>query len=197
MLNPRASVLVFLLLAAFVMTSAVATAYALERKTAAKGASAPNIASSPSTAMRTGATSGTVNEASPDLASFIPATSAHGALRANGPSLGGAWSFEPGTCISGERHQYHGVELGNRENPKQIVRVVDDAIRGPSISVNEPASAKGWRFEPQECKSLLVKIRSTNTTVNRVRVLDGHIDADCTLPDGTTFSGEVTFAGCY
>ena len=187
MRNPRTRVLVFSSLGAFVMTSVVATAFAFGLKRPESNAT--RAAAAPSTA--------TAVAAGPESASLFPKAFARGELRANGPSLGGAWSFKPGTCISGERRQYHGVELGNRANPKQIVRVVDDAIHGPSISVNEPASPKGWRFEPQECRSLHVDIRSTNTTVNRVRVLEGRLDADCTLPDGTTFTGEITFAGCY
>ena len=127
----------------------------------------------------------------------LPSSSTKGRLAANGASLGGAWTFEAGKCESGERIQFHGVDLFDKSDPKHVVRVADDALSGPSVSTNRPGSNQGWKFVPSECKTLQVEIRRTNVIVNRIRGLEGDAVVDCTLPDGTTFAGRIDFAGCY
>jgi len=71
---------------------------------------------------------------------------------------------------------------------KVVIRVVMDPVRGTLVGVQKKDSCKGSRceyvmFDRQECPVFDVAVENTNTTVNDIRVVEGHLRLDCTFKD--------------
>ena len=116
----------------------------------------------------------------------------------------GTWSFDKGLCQSGQREQYQGAIALGPEGTGIAIKLVKDPIKGWSAVVNEADGCKGAEkggcraevFSEKNCKTLDVSLGGTNTTVNKVRVVEGKLTIDC-KSDTSTVKGQLTFDYCH
>ena len=84
------------------------------------------------------------------------------------------------------------------------ILVVDDPIKGKLLKVEVPGTCKPPDREvctevlitPEQCGQFDMKVERTSTTVNDVRLLDGHARIDCAFPEGGTAKADITFTSC-
>ena len=72
-------------------------------------------------------------------------------------------------------------------------------MKGTLVQVQKKETCKGDSceyvvFDREECTQFDVSIESTNTTVNDIRVLEGHLRLDCKFAEtGGTAKADITF----
>lgn len=115
-----------------------------------------------------------------------------------------AFTLTPGECESMQPYGRMGANLhGNRHNQGAIYATVDP-LDGTRLDIEVPNSchnASGtdctvFRVDRQHCTRFDVSVEPTNTSVNRVPLVRGHVRVDCTLEDETRVVGEVAFDDC-
>jgi len=114
-----------------------------------------------------------------------------GQFEAKGAQLGD-WVIAPDGCDSGQRNGFSGVDLfggGLR------FRLAETVANGPALIIQR-GDKRLALLSKKDCKTFDRSVRKTNTTVNDVRLLDGHLELDCQLPMGGTLRGKVTFENC-
>ena len=122
---------------------------------------------------------------------------AEGSFTATGEPIGDR-TIEPKTCKSGQHMGFHGVVLLTADEAAAI-RVVEDPVKGTLVQVQKKETCKGDSceyvvFDREECTQFDVSIESTNTTVNDIRVLEGHLRLDCKFAEtGGTAKADITF----
>jgi hypothetical protein len=126
----------------------------------------------------------------------ITKSAGSGALISNGPTLGGAWRLELGRCVSGQRTQFYGVDLVDKTDANKILRIVEDPVRGTIVKMNVVGQSAARFIERTECTTWDIAMQPTNTTVNGIRLLDGHVALDCKFADGGTLTGRIDFKRC-
>lgn len=117
---------------------------------------------------------------------------------------GGPWgehTIAPTLCNSGQHMQFFGVALfANPDGAPDLV-LIEDALNGailkvqtqaPSCQPNCPVVA----LTPNDCTKFDYALERTNSYVNDIRLLDGRVDVDCTLPSGATIAGRIDFESC-
>ncbi len=120
-----------------------------------------------------------------------------GTLTTTGPPLGDL-SITPVKCKSGQREGFHGVMLLDDQG-KVVIRVVMDPVRGTLVGVQKKDSCRGSQceyvmFDRRECPRFDVAVENTNTTVNDIRVVEGHLKLDCAFKDtGGTVKADLKF----
>ena len=125
--------------------------------------------------------------------------------RLEGKGTIGSWTFEQGTCYSGQREQYFGVIGYGPDGSGIAVKLVKDGVRGWTAVVNQAENCKAevekggchaTVFAPNDCTTLDVDIHDTNTTINDIRAVDGTAKVDCSN-DGGAIKGTLTFDRCH
>jgi hypothetical protein len=101
-----------------------------------------------------------------------------------------AFVFVPSDCSSGQLSGFLGVDLTNKV-AGQALRVVSDPIQGP-VLILQRGLGDTQKVALGSCKTLDVTARHTNTTINDVRVIEGHANVDCEHAQAN-----LTFAGCH
>ena len=120
-----------------------------------------------------------------------------GSLTAKGPPLGDV-TFTPVKCRSGQRESFRGVILID-DADRVLIRVVEDPVQGALVNVRKPDSCRGSRcefvrFDRQGCAVFDFYLENTNTTVNDIRVVEGHLKLDCVFKDtGGTVKADLKF----
>jgi hypothetical protein len=107
------------------------------------------------------------------------------------------FTMKPTACKSGQRSGFHGVVIIS-EKQDEGIKIVEDPIKGTIIQVQIPGSCTGSTckavsFEREDCAVYDVVISPTNTTVNDIRVLEGHLKLDCKFDTGGTAKADITF----
>lgn len=121
-----------------------------------------------------------------------------GELTATGLA-GGDARFVPEVCQSGQHQSFFGVSLVRKVGGGAIV-AIEDAVQGKVVKVNLPgpcgnAPCPPLELRPDGCTTLDLVLERTNTEVNDIRLLDGHLKLDCTV--GTVHvQGAFEFSNC-
>lgn len=119
-----------------------------------------------------------------------------GKLDFTGPAFGGTWALRPGSCVSGQRMSFYGVDLVDKEDPKKILRFLEDPAQGTLLKVNIPGTDTARFIARSDCKTWQLQLRPTNNYVNDIRLLDGTVVLVCASSDGSTVTGQIDFRGC-
>ncbi len=129
-----------------------------------------------------------------------------GEIRSVGKPLGD-FAMEPPACHSGEHESFFGVwaapkleTLDGRTGFRGGLKVVKNQVGEWEVYVENPNSCEGFdcpivQVERQHCSVFDVHVQSTNTTVNDIRLRQGHARLDCEFPEGGTLTANLTFSG--
>jgi hypothetical protein len=117
----------------------------------------------------------------------------------------GTWTLTQGACFSGQREQYHGMIAYGPDGSGISIKLAKDPVRDWSAIVNQADTCKsevekgGCRaivLQSNHCTTLDVDHKTTSTTINDVRVIDGKLRIDCS--NGTSsIKGELVFDRCH
>jgi hypothetical protein len=136
----------------------------------------------------------------PSTASFeeITRSAGSGTLVSTGPTFGGPWTFELARCASGQHTQFFGVDLVAKHDKNLVMRIVEDPIRGTIVKLNVVGKGAARFIERAECTTWDIAIKPTHTTVNGIRLVDGHVELACTFPGDQpgTLAGRIEFRRC-
>jgi len=103
-------------------------------------------------------------------------------------------SLAPESCLSGDRANFHGVDL---VAPPYVLRVVAEPLEGLGAVVIDTGSRARTLFRAASCKVLRGDIQRTGWRVNDVEDVSGDLEADCRLPSGEELHGKISFAHCH
>lgn len=115
----------------------------------------------------------------------------------------GAWSLDTGSCQSGEHEGYFGAVAFGPEGSGVAIKVVKDAVRGWTAVINRADTCKGDKtackaisIGEKECTKLAIDIRTTNTTINKIKVVEGTVELECASGDDS-IKGRLTLDYCH
>jgi len=103
----------------------------------------------------------------------------------------GNWTFEADDCNSGQLEGFGGVILKSSKQPRHVVRVVRDPVRG-NLVVVALAGKPNHVISSETCPRLVIDVRRGNTKINDVWTQDGNLTLEC-----KELTGAVKFAGCH
>lgn len=130
-----------------------------------------------------------------------------GEIRARGAPFG-SYVLVPTECHSGQHESFFGVWVTpelvrseGREGFKGGLKLVKSHAGAWTVYVESPLECKGLEcavreLERSHCQRFDVEVRNTSTLINDIRVREGHATLDCRLPEGGTFTANLTFEGC-
>lgn len=134
--------------------------------------------------------------------------SVEGQLAVSGPPHGD-YVLKPTSCFSGEHESFFGVwvandvtEIDGRSGFKGGLKLVKEHTGEWSAFLESPNECtNGFRcviraIDRAHCTVFDVEVRNTNTTINDIRVREGHARFECTFPEGGAVRGNLTFDGC-
>jgi hypothetical protein len=120
----------------------------------------------------------------------ITKTEVSGQLALNAEGESGKMVFVPTECSSGQPFGFLGVDLRSA-TAGQGLRIVSDPIQGPVLILQRsPGDAR--QVPLGQCKTAQVEAHPTNTTINEVRVVEGHATLDC-----EHVQADLKFSGCH
>jgi len=101
-------------------------------------------------------------------------------------------------CQSGDRDYFSGVDLRD-ETRQAVVRLVIDPMDGPRLKVMDggQGSARTLTLGRSSCRTLEAEVEPTAWRVNRVRDVNGLLEAECTGDGGVEVSVHVHFTHCH
>ena len=116
----------------------------------------------------------------------------------------GSWTFVTTGCANMQRYGLMGANLHAEGNNDGAVYVSLDHVEGHKVELEVPGSCQNadgtdctvFRVPRDQCQTFEVSIDYTGTTVNDVRLVEGHVALDCALEDGTRIEGRIQFSGC-
>jgi hypothetical protein len=103
-------------------------------------------------------------------------------------------SLAPEACLSGDRANFHGVDL---VAPPYVLRVVAEPLEGIAAAVIDTGSGARTVFRAASCKLLRGDVQRTGWRVNDLNDVSGHLEADCRLPSGEELHGKASFEHCH
>ena len=133
--------------------------------------------------------------------------SVEGQMRSTGKPHGD-FTMKPEACFSGEHESFFGVwvapklvKVDGRQGFIGGLKILKSDVGKWKVFVESPNDCEGLKCEirplPEEhCPTFDVGVRNTSTTINDIRVREGHAKLDCTLPEGGTFQADLKFDGC-
>lgn len=124
------------------------------------------------------------------------ASSAEGSLRSTGAPLGD-WELTPDECHSGELEGFFGVDLVDSSRPGRFVRIVKEPLAGYAVALPNARDGGHGIIDGRGCELYDVRVVGTNTFINDVRALDGHLRLRCRFAGGGSVEGSVTFETCH
>lgn len=116
----------------------------------------------------------------------------------------GDFTIVPKKCRSGQRMNFFGaVLLGEGPDDGAVVAIIDP-VRGKLVKVEVPGSCKPpdrevcreVLIEPSMCSKFDVSVQRTSTEVNDIRLIDGHINLECTFPEDGSVHANLKFENC-
>jgi hypothetical protein len=126
-----------------------------------------------------------------------------GSFIAQGQPLGD-FTFTPTRCRSGQRMSFFGAILVGDGPTEGGLLVGEDAVKGKFVKLEVPGSCKPPDYEV--CTELFIErsycsvfeagVKYTNTTVNDIRLVDGHLRLDCQFPEGGSVKADIQFENC-
>ena len=134
--------------------------------------------------------------------------SVEGQIRSVGEPYGD-YVIQPTSCFSGEHESFFGVwvtpDLSEDENGssgfKGGLKLVKSHTGQWEVYVESPTECQSFscvirELNPEHCDTFSVEVHNTSTTINDIRVREGHADLQCRLPEGGTFTAHLVFEGC-
>jgi hypothetical protein len=126
-----------------------------------------------------------------------------GAFVSQGQPLGD-FTFTPTRCRSGQHMNFHGAVLVGDGPTEGGILVGEDVVKGKFVKVEIPGSCQPpdhevctERFvEREHCTIFEASAHKTNTTVNDIRLVDGHLKLACQFPEGGTVKADIKFENC-
>lgn len=130
-------------------------------------------------------------------------SSVEGNFTASGKPLG-AVNLQPVKCKSGQHRGFHGVFILPEKPNQGGIKLIIDPLKGPVVQVELPGSCKPPDLEQctvvtldkSACKTYSASVKRTNTRVNRITLLDGRLNLDCTFKEGGTAQANLKFESC-
>ena len=127
-------------------------------------------------------------------------SSVEGKFVAKGEPLS-KFTMRPTECRSGPRKNVHGVMLLSEKKKKQAIKILEDPTKGMVVQVQIPSSCKNNRckfvtFGEDACDTFDVEVNRTNTTVNDIRLLEGHLRIKCKFDEGGSAKAKLEFSRC-
>jgi hypothetical protein len=127
--------------------------------------------------------------------------SVEGEVVGGGP-LVGDFSLRIDKCRSGMPDGFSGIYLGASDRSDARIKLFDDQIGGKKVVLQVPGSCEGPRCKHmvlcnENCTQFGVRWDKTDTSINKVRVLEGEMAIDCILASGDWVRGRLKFAGCH
>jgi hypothetical protein len=125
-----------------------------------------------------------------------------GSMRVSGAR--GNFNFTPVGCVNTQPYEGRmGANLHGEGNNDGAVYVLG-GINGSEVRIEVPGSCQNsdgtdctvFPIPRDRCATYEARVTPTSTTVNDVRVVEGHVRLQCTLEDGTEVRGSITFSGC-
>ena len=103
------------------------------------------------------------------------------------------------SCIDDD----HAALLGEGPDDGAVVAIIDP-VRGKLVKVEVPGSCKPPDrevcreviLEQSMCSKFDVTDERTSTEVNDIRLMDGHINIECTFPDDGMVRASLKFENC-
>ena len=117
----------------------------------------------------------------------------------------GAWTLDSGTCYSGQREQYFGAIAYGPDKSGIGVKVAKDPVKGWTAIVNiaatcaneaEKGGCRALILTADVCKTFDIEIANTNTTVNDIVEVEGHVNLDCKTDD-YELHGQLALDSCH
>lgn len=129
--------------------------------------------------------------------------SAEGRMEVTG-SPHGEWAFVPTGCASMQPYGMMGANLHADGHNDGAVYVTLDHVEGQKVELEVPGSCSNadgthcivLRVPRDQCQTFDVAIEYTGSSVNDVRLVEGHVRLSCSLEDGTHVEGQIEFGGC-
>ena len=128
---------------------------------------------------------------------------AEGNLVSKGEPVG-TFTFEPDVCRSGQRMQFYGAVILGKDKHAGAVVVMEDPIKGKIVKIEVPGSCQPPDYE--KCKEVIVDpascgvydmaVKRTMTTVNDIRLIDGHLRLNCEFKEGGSLQANLKFENC-
>lgn len=121
---------------------------------------------------------------------------------AGGPRAG--FTFRPTGCESMQPYGRFGANIHADGHNDGGLYVTRDPTRGSAVELEIPGSCRNADgtectvipLPREQCRTFDTHVEYTGVTVNDVRQVEGYVSVDCTLTDGTTVRGRITFDGC-
>jgi hypothetical protein len=119
----------------------------------------------------------------------------------------GAWTFDTGTCFSGDNDGYFGTFVKSKSDPRVWIKLVKDPIKQWTVGVSVPdtckpnSSGSGQKCDVQyfdTCSKLDVQFKTYTFQGRRTgggHQFDGTATFDCTTKDSHV-SGNITVEKC-
>jgi len=118
-----------------------------------------------------------------------------GSVSSKGGPLG-TFTLTPTKCESGQHWSFYGAAFFVDGDTGSKVELVDDPKSGWFVKVAKPGTNKMDVFDGDACKVLDADVHDTNTTINRIRVVEGSLKFECKQADDGRVEGNLTFSGC-
>ena len=116
----------------------------------------------------------------------------------------GEWTFVSTGCASMQPYGMMGANVHGDGHNDGAVYVSMDHASGHKVELEVPGSCQNadgtdctvFEVPRDACSTFDVTLDYTGTTVNDVRLVEGHAQLECRLEDGTQIRGRVVFDGC-
>lgn len=120
-----------------------------------------------------------------------------GSVEAGSPALGTA-TFQPGSCLAGEREMFLGADFIDSAQG-MILRLVWDPLAGPAVRVFDRSdpSEKSIVFRKADCGRFDASLEGTNWRINDVDDYKVKADVECGDPQHGYIKAHLSAAHCH
>lgn len=111
---------------------------------------------------------------------------------------GSELSWAPDRCASGDLAYFVGFDFQSTRDAGHL-RAALEPIDGAVVRWTSAASGvqQSVVLRSADCARLDVEAQPTDWRVNEVREFAGHVDLQCTLPDGRRLEGRIAVDHCH
>ncbi|HEY3500044.1 MAG TPA: zinc ribbon domain-containing protein [Polyangiaceae bacterium] len=132
---------------------------------------------------------------------------AKGEIRSRGKPFG-TYVQKPPACHSGQHENFFGVwvapEVTKRQGRSGFqggIKLLKTELGEWAAFVESPVECEGFKCKIQKvdakhCKVFDIDVRNTSTSINDIRLREGHAKLDCSFPEGGSLVVNLTFDGC-
>ncbi len=134
--------------------------------------------------------------------------SAEGTIRSTGAPHGD-YTLNPTSCYSGAHEDFFGVwvapelqSANGHDGWRGGIKLVKNQLNQWDVYIESPIECQNdfdcvvRPLDTSTCSKVEIDVHNTNTTINNIRVREGHVSLECNTPEGGTYSANVSFDGC-